>query len=64
MIYASNLPALALYEKMGFRRFGQEPDALLVDGQLYDDILLVLFLHPQASEQQQSAPSSDADRRA
>lgn len=38
---AGNAAALALYESMGFKVFGHEPDALFVDGVLYGDILMV-----------------------
>jgi ribosomal protein S18 acetylase RimI-like enzyme len=44
---AVNLPALALYEKLGFQRFGLEPRALLIDGQAYDDVHMVRFAEPR-----------------
>lgn len=37
---AGNAAALALYESMGFKLFGHEPDALLVDGTYYGDLLM------------------------
>jgi len=43
-VTAGNAPALALYESMGFKRFGYEPGALLIDGVPYDDIHMVLSI--------------------
>ena len=36
-VNSSNVAAVALYEKLGFTTYGVEPDALLVNGQLYDE---------------------------
>ncbi|MBX9827094.1 MAG: GNAT family N-acetyltransferase [Xanthobacteraceae bacterium] len=43
-VTASNTAAQALYRQSGFVRFGTEPKAILVDGQFYDDDLLILDL--------------------
>ncbi len=37
-----NAPALRLYESLGFRRYGLEDKALLVDGAFIDEALIVL----------------------
>ncbi|MBM3117089.1 GNAT family N-acetyltransferase [Jeongeupia naejangsanensis] len=44
-VNAGNTAALRLYEGAGFRRYGLEPDALLVDSELHDEILMRLALH-------------------
>jgi ribosomal protein S18 acetylase RimI-like enzyme len=36
-VNSSNVAAVALYENIGFMIYGVEPDALLVNGQLYDE---------------------------
>jgi len=36
-----NSSALALYERMGFRAFGMEPGAMLIDNELHDEIHMV-----------------------
>ena len=48
---ASNLAALRLYEQAGFSRYGLEPAALYVDGEYFDEVLMVLALNaaPQAA---------------
>ena len=43
-VAAANAPALALYESLGFVRYGTEPAALRVDGQDIDEHLMVLRL--------------------
>jgi RimJ/RimL family protein N-acetyltransferase len=43
-VTASNLAAIALYEKMGFRSFGLEPAALLVNREFHDEIYMVRFV--------------------
>jgi RimJ/RimL family protein N-acetyltransferase len=43
-VTASNLAAIALYEKMGFTAFGLEPAALLVNGEFHDEIYMVRFV--------------------
>ncbi|WP_427914446.1 N-acetyltransferase family protein [Ramlibacter sp. MMS24-I3-19] len=41
---ATNLPALRLYESVGFRAFGVEAGAMLVQGETVDEILMQLRL--------------------
>jgi ribosomal protein S18 acetylase RimI-like enzyme len=43
-VTASNVAAIGLYEKMGFTSFGLEPAALLVEGELHDEIYMVRFV--------------------
>lgn len=44
-VSADNLPAFRLYESLGFRVFGVEPDAMrLPDGRSFDDTLMQLDL--------------------
>lgn len=43
-VYASNVGAIALYEKMGFTQEGRNVRARLVDDQYDDVILMALFL--------------------
>ncbi|BCL77343.1 N-acetyltransferase [Jeongeupia sp. HS-3] len=47
-VNAGNTAALRLYESAGFRCYGHEPNALLVDGELHDEILMRLALHTSA----------------
>lgn len=37
-VNASNKAAIGLYKSMGFEPFGHEPDAMLVDGELHDEL--------------------------
>jgi ribosomal protein S18 acetylase RimI-like enzyme len=39
-VTAGNVEATALYESLGFQIFGREPEAMIVDGQLYDEIMM------------------------
>ena len=41
---ANNHSALHLYEQAGFQSYGLEPAALLVEGQFFDEVLMVLQL--------------------
>ncbi len=43
-VTASNVAAIGLYEKMGFTSFGLEPAALLVEGEIHDEIYMVRFV--------------------
>jgi ribosomal protein S18 acetylase RimI-like enzyme len=45
-VNAGNAGAIALYGSLGFEAFGREPDALLVDGVLHDEIHMMLRLPP------------------
>ncbi len=40
----TNLPAIRLYQKAGFKPYGTEPRALFVDGRFIDEHLMVRFL--------------------
>ena len=40
---ATNAPALALYEKLGFERFGYEPDYIFLNGEYRDEIHMIHF---------------------
>lgn len=44
-VNATNMAAKALYQSMGFERFGVEPDALNVDGRFYDEEHYMLRLN-------------------
>ena len=43
-VTADNAIAVRLYESLGFRRFGLEPNALLVAGQLHEELHMALPL--------------------
>jgi RimJ/RimL family protein N-acetyltransferase len=43
-VNATNLGAIALYEAAGFRSFGGEPEFLLVDGALQDEIQMAYVI--------------------
>jgi ribosomal protein S18 acetylase RimI-like enzyme len=43
-VNATNVAARALYQSVGFESYGVEPDALLVDGALYDEERYMLRL--------------------
>ncbi len=47
-----NAPALRLYERNGFRRYGTEPRYLYVNGRYVDEHLMVRFLDKAPGEQQ------------
>lgn len=40
---ATNARALALYEKLGFKQFGYEPDYIFLDGEYRDEIHMIRF---------------------
>jgi len=42
--YANNLPAIGLYESLGFVVYGRETAAICVDGTLHDDVHMALRL--------------------
>jgi RimJ/RimL family protein N-acetyltransferase len=39
-VNAANTAALQLYQSMGFTAYGQEPDAIGINGQWYDEVLM------------------------
>ena len=39
-VNAANSAAIALYEAVGFRSFGLERGAMLIDGELHDEIMM------------------------
>lgn len=41
-VNAGNLAAIALYESAGFKTWGREPGAMLVDGELFDEVHMSL----------------------
>ena len=43
-VVADNRPAIALYERFGFRPYGTEPRSLKTSGVYVDEMLMVLFL--------------------
>lgn len=43
-VEGTNIAAAALYRSFGFEEYGREPRALFVDGEFYDEALLVLHL--------------------
>ena len=43
-VRASNTPALAFYERLGFRRAGRLTKQVVIDGSEDDEIILELFL--------------------
>jgi RimJ/RimL family protein N-acetyltransferase len=43
-VLSGNAAAVALYQRLGFVQYGIQPDALCVDGELYDDMLMHLSL--------------------
>ncbi|HIK16351.1 MAG TPA: GNAT family N-acetyltransferase [Leptolyngbyaceae cyanobacterium M33_DOE_097] len=45
-VNTNNLVASSLYQSRGFRRFGLEREALLIDGTYFDEEHLVLYLNP------------------
>jgi RimJ/RimL family protein N-acetyltransferase len=43
-VNASDASAIRLYESVGFKSFGREPGAMLIDGKLHDEIHMYLRL--------------------
>lgn len=41
-VNASNTAAIHLYSSVGFKTFGREPGAMLIDGELHDEIHMCL----------------------
>ena len=46
-VNATNAGAIALYERLGFERFGFERGYMIVDGVLQDEVLMVCFVSPR-----------------
>ena len=46
----ANLPAVRLYERMGFVVYGKDPAGLMVDGVMHEDYLMMLRLGDKAAE--------------
>ena len=46
----ANLPAVRLYERMGFEIYGKDPGGLMVDGVMHEDYLMMLRLSDKAAE--------------
>jgi ribosomal protein S18 acetylase RimI-like enzyme len=45
----TNLPAVRLYERMGFVTYGKDPGGVIVDGVLHEDYLMMLRFDPEGS---------------
>ena len=43
-VWSENVPAIKLYEKLGFQTYGTEPRYLFVNGRFIDEHLMVRFL--------------------
>lgn len=48
-VNAENPAAIAAYEALGFTSYGREPDALLIDGKCYDELLMVRFVETKSN---------------
>jgi ribosomal protein S18 acetylase RimI-like enzyme len=48
-----NLPAVRLYERMGFVVYGKDPGGLMVDGVMHEDYLMMLPLQARAAESEE-----------
>jgi RimJ/RimL family protein N-acetyltransferase len=48
-VVTTNLSALRLYEKCGFRKFGEEPAALCVDGTFHAEFHMARMIDPSRS---------------
>lgn len=51
-VWAENVPAIRLYEKLGFETYGTEPRYLYVNGRYVDEHLMVRFLDREPVQQQ------------
>lgn len=50
-VWAENLPAIRLYQKLGFETYGTEPRYLYVNGRYIDEHLMVRFLDKAPGDQ-------------
>ncbi|ODT72718.1 MAG: hypothetical protein ABS75_02640 [Pelagibacterium sp. SCN 63-23] len=51
-VWSENLPALKLYQRLGFETYGTEPRYLFVNGRYVDEHLMVRFLDREPVQQQ------------
>jgi RimJ/RimL family protein N-acetyltransferase len=49
-VYASNIPAIALYEKVGFAHEGRRIDAIRINGAYQDILMMGLLFVPSTPE--------------
>jgi ribosomal protein S18 acetylase RimI-like enzyme len=49
-VWSENLPAIKLYQRLGFQTYGTEPRYLFVNGRFIDEHLMVRFLDRDGSD--------------
>jgi ribosomal protein S18 acetylase RimI-like enzyme len=49
-VWSENVPAIKLYERLGFETYGTEPRYLFVNGRFIDEHLMVRFLDSDGSD--------------
>lgn len=54
-VWSENLPAIKLYQRLGFETYGTEPRYLFVNGRYIDEHLMVRFLDRDPVQQQGTA---------
>lgn len=57
-VWAENVPAIKLYERLGFSVYGTEPRYLFVNGRFIDEHMMVRFLDRDAVQQQGTLESN------